>query len=304
MTSKTPPDDRRPGRPDWLKVRLKTNEEFHRVQKLVEGLSLHTVCQEARCPNIHECWCLGTATFLIMGDICTRHCGFCSVEKGRPAPLDPAEPDRIARAVETLSLDFAVITSVDRDDLPDQGAGHFVATIHAVKSRVPHCKVEVLIPDFNGDPGRLETVLAAGPDVLAHNIETVKHLYARVRPIADYENSLAVLAEAAHYRDRGKLRISVKSGIMVGLGETMSQILETLADIAATGCDIMTIGQYLSPRKRSLPVERFYTPPEFEQLRQQALELGFKYVESGPLVRSSYHAREQEESIAGGGQTS
>ncbi len=304
MTPKSNSDDKRPARPEWLKVKLETNEEFRQVQKLVEGLSLHTVCQEARCPNIHECWCQGTATFLIMGDICTRHCGFCSVEKGRPAPLDPDEPDHIARAVQTLSLEFAVITSVDRDDLPDQGAGHFAATIGAIKALVPGCKVEVLIPDFNADMDLLRILLEARPDVLAHNIETVKQLYPRVRPIADYESSLRVLAESVRYRDRNKLRIGVKSGIMVGLGETLPQIGETMADIAATGCDIMTIGQYLSPRKRALPIERFYTPAEFDQLREDGLKLGFKHVESAPLVRSSYHAKQQEEKIGGSAQTS
>ncbi|NIM18908.1 MAG: lipoyl synthase [Candidatus Latescibacteria bacterium] len=284
-------------RPEWLKIALKTNEEFQQVNHLVSRLSLHTVCQEARCPNIYECWGQGTATFMILGDVCTRRCGFCSVTKGKPGPPDQEEPESIAEAVEKLNLDYAVLTSVDRDDLLDRGAGHFARTIRAINERVPSCKIEVLIPDFNGMRELLEIVLRAHPEVLAHNVETVKHLYRRVRPVAVYGQSLKILEESVRYREETSTRMSIKSGIMVGLGETMDQILETLKDIAYTGCDIMTIGQYLSPKKRALPVERFYTPAEFAFLRKEGLKYGFKHVESGPLVRSSYHAKHQEEKL-------
>jgi lipoic acid synthetase len=285
-------------RPQWLKISLKTNEDFRRVDKLISDLSLHTVCREARCPNMYECWCQGTATFMIMGDVCTRHCGFCSVSKGRPAPLDPQEPDNIAEAVKRLSLDYAVITSVDRDDLPDQGAEHFARTIRAVRERSPGCKVEVLIPDFSGKMELLETVLAARPEVLGHNMETVKELYKKARPEAGYERSLAVLAEAVRHRHANRTAVAVKSGIMVGLGETFDQVFETCKDIAETGCDILTVGQYLSPVKRSLAVQRFYTPAQFDRIREEGHRLGFKHVEAGPLVRSSYHAKHQEEKIS------
>ncbi len=298
------PNKRRLTRPDWLKITLKTNEDFREIDELISELSLHTVCREARCPNIHECWCQGTATFMILGEVCTRHCGFCSVKKGKPEPPDPLEPERIASAVEKLKLDYAVITSVDRDDLADGGSGHFARTIQAIKSRLPQCKVEVLIPDFKGRRDFLETVLKAHPAVLGHNIETVKHLYRRIRPGAVYSQSLKILEEAAAYRDRNGARMRVKSGIMIGLGETIGQILETIGDIAGTGCDILTIGQYLSPQKKALSVERFYTPAEFAQLREEGSRLGFKHVESGPLVRSSYHAKLQEEKLAQADQAS
>lgn len=304
MTSKPVSNKNHVRRPDWLKISLRTNEEFRRVDKLISGLSLHTVCQEARCPNMYECWCQGTATFMIMGDICTRHCGFCSVTKGRPAPLDAEEPNNIAKAVERLSLDYAVITSVDRDDLPDEGAAHFASTIRAVKRRCPRCKVEVLIPDFSGKLELLNVVLAANPDVLGHNMETVRSLYKKVRPEADYERSLDILAAAVRQRDGSSAAISVKSGLMVGLGETFEQVLETCRDIAGTGCDIMTVGQYLSPVRKSLAVQRFYTPEEFARFREEGLKLGFKHVEAGPLVRSSYHAKHQQQNISSENQTS
>jgi lipoic acid synthetase len=291
-------------RPEWLKISLQTNEEFRRVDKLISSLSLHTVCREARCPNMYECWCQGTATFLIMGDICTRHCGFCSVTKGKPAPLDPMEPENIATAVERLALDYAVITSVDRDDLADEGAEHFARTIRAIKKRSPRCKVEVLIPDFSGKMELLDAVLDARPDVLGHNMETVKALYKKVRPQAGYERSLTVLAGAVRYRERASAVVSVKSGIMVGLGETIDQVMETCKDIARTGCDIMTVGQYLSPVRKSLAVQHFYTPADFARLREDGLALGFKHVEAGPLVRSSYHAKHQEQKISRGNYTS
>ena len=298
MTSKPASNKDHIRRPDWLKISLKTNEEFRRVNRLISNLSLHTVCQEARCPNIYECWCQGTATFMIMGDTCTRHCRFCSVTKGRPSPLDAEEPDNIAAAVTQLSLDYVVITSVDRDDLPDEGAEHFAHTIRTIKQRCPGCKVEVLIPDFSGKMKLLDVVLAATPDVLGHNVESVRALYTEARPEAGYERSLDILVGTVRYRESTPAAISVKSGIMVGLGETFDQVLETMQDIARTGCDIMTVGQYLSPVRKSLAVQRFYTPAEFARLREEGLKLGFKHVEAGPLVRSSYHAKQQEQKIS------
>jgi lipoic acid synthetase len=277
-------------RPEWLKITLKTGENFKEVGSLVTDHSLHTVCQEARCPNIYECWNQRTATFMILGDVCTRHCGFCSVKKGTPGPVDREEPENVALAVEKMGVEYAVVTSVDRDDLPDEGASHFADTIRAIRDRVVHCKVEVLIPDFNGRRDLLDIVLDARPEVLAHNLETVKALYRRVRPVAAYEQSLRVIRNTVEYRDTRGVDIRTKSGIMVGLGETTAQVLETLADIAATGCDIVTIGQYLSPKATSLSVEKFYTPEEFAFFRDKALELGIKHAESAPLVRSSYHA--------------
>jgi lipoic acid synthetase len=277
-------------RPEWLKISLKTTENFREVGSLIADHSLHTVCQEARCPNIYECWNQRTATFMILGDVCTRHCGFCSVKKGTPGAVDLEEPENVAMAAEKMGIRYAVVTSVDRDDLPDEGATHFALTIEALRARLPGCKVEVLIPDFNGRRELLEIVLEARPDVLAHNLETVKALYRRVRPVAVYEQSLRIIREAVSYRDERGIDIRTKCGIMVGLGETTEQILETLGDIADTGCDIATIGQYLSPKRNSLPVEKFYTPDEFGFLREKALSMGIRHVESGPLVRSTYHA--------------
>ena len=276
--------------PEWLKISLKTTENFKEVGLLLSDHSLHTVCQEARCPNIYECWNQRTATFMILGDVCTRHCGFCSVKKGAPGPVNREEPENVARAAEKMGVEYAVVTSVDRDDLADEGATHFADTIKAIRARVPGCKVEVLIPDFNGRRELLEIVLEARPEVLAHNLETVKALYRRVRPVAVYDQSLQVIRNTVDYRDTRGLDIRTKCGIMVGLGETTEQVLETLKNIAETGCDIVTIGQYLSPKTNSLPVEKFYTPKEFELLRQKALEFGIKHAESAPLVRSSYHA--------------
>lgn len=280
-------------RPEWFKVKLRTDGEYQHVNRLVSNLSLNTVCTEARCPNIYECWSQGTATFMILGDVCTRHCGFCSVSKGKPGHPHPEEPENVAEAVASLGLDYAVITSVDRDDLPDEGASHWAETVRAVKRRVPDCKVELLIPDFNGSKRLLEVVLEARPHVLGHNVETVAHLYGRVRPVADYTNSLKILEHAYLWRERNGVNMGVKCGIMVGLGETMEQVLDTMQDIVATGCEIMTVGQYLPPKKNALPLERFYTPDEFAYLREQGLSMGFKHVESGPLVRSSYHAKTQ-----------
>ena len=285
-----------PGRrPDWFKIRLRTNEEFRHVNELVSKLSLNTVCTEARCPNIYECWGQGTATFMILGDVCTRHCGFCSVAKGKPNPPDHREPDNVARAVADLGLDYVVLTSVDRDDLPDEGAGHWARTVLTVKQAVPGCKVELLIPDFNGNLDLLEVVLRARPYVLGHNVETSAHLYRRVRPVADYANSLKVLEHSALWRERDGIKMGVKSGIMVGLGETMEQVFDTMRDIVLTGCDVMTVGQYLPPKKNALPLDRYYSLEEFDEIREEGLNMGFKHVESGPLVRSSYNAKTQAE---------
>jgi lipoic acid synthetase len=253
-----------------------------------------TVCEEARCPNIHECWARErTATFMLMGDICTRHCGFCAVGKGKPGALDPQEPERVAEAAAELSLSHAVVTSVNRDDLEDGGAAHFAKTIRAIRRRLPGCTVEVLIPDFRGDGRALETVLAEEPEVLNHNTETVPRLYRRVRPDARYEQSLELLARADAHRRRtaSSAKMKTKSGLMAGLGETFDELLATLADLRAAGCDIATVGQYLQPYEKRLPVERYYTPEEFERLRVEGEAMGFLRVESGPLVRSSYHAR-------------
>ena len=279
-------------RPEWLKVRLNTTGEYDEVRRMMRRLSLVTVCEEARCPNIHECWARErTATFMLLGDICTRHCGFCAVGKGRPGALDPEEPERVAEAARELGLSHAVVTSVNRDDLPDGGAAHFAETIRAIRRRSPGCTVEVLIPDFQGDAAALDVVLEAAPEILNHNVETVPRLYRRVRPDAKYPQSLALLARAAEHRARRGLPMRTKSGLMVGLGESMEELLATLADLRASGCDIATVGQYLQPHERRLPIERYYTPEEFSEIRERAEAMGFQRVEAGPLVRSSYHAR-------------
>ena len=279
-------------RPEWLKVRLNTTGEYEEVRAMMRRLSLVTVCEEARCPNIHECWARErTATFMLMGDICTRHCGFCAVGKGRPGSLDPEEPGRVAEAARELGLSHAVVTSVNRDDLPDGGAAHFAATIRAIREHNPSCTVEVLIPDFQGNWAALEIVLAAGPEILNHNVETVPRLYKRVRPDAVYSQSLELLSRARSYRDARTLPMRTKSGLMVGLGETVEELIAALSELHASGCDIATVGQYLQPYERRLPVERYYTPAEFDSIRERAEAMGFQRVESGPLVRSSYHAR-------------
>ena len=286
------PEKKRLPRPAWLKISLKTDENFKEVGGLISDNSLHTVCQEARCPNIYECWNQKTATFMILGDVCTRHCGFCSVKKGAPGPVNENEPESVAKAAEKMGLSYTVVTSVDRDDLPDEGAGHFARTINAIRARLPHCGVEVLIPDFNGNRELLDIVLDARPEVLAHNLETAKALYRRARPVAVYEQSLGVIRDTILYRNEHGVDIKTKCGIMVGLGETTEQLEETIRDIADTGCDIITIGQYLSPKRNALPVEKFYTPDEFKYLGEKSLEFGIKHAESGPLVRSSYHAHD------------
>ncbi len=279
-------------RPEWLKVRANTTGEYEEVRRMMRRLSLVTVCEEARCPNIHECWARErTATFMLMGDVCTRHCGFCAVGKGKPGALDPQEPERVAEAAAELSLSHAVVTSVNRDDLADGGAAHFAATIRAIRRRLPGCTVEVLIPDFRGDAGALEIVLAEEPEVLNHNTETVPRLYKRVRPDARYEQSLELLARTDSRRRRTGSATKTKSGLMAGLGESLDELLATLADLRAAGCDIATVGQYLQPYEKRLPVERYYTPEEFERIRVEGEAMGFLRVESGPLVRSSYHAR-------------
>jgi lipoic acid synthetase len=263
------------------------------VEGLIREQRLVTVCEEARCPNLHECWGLHrTATFMLMGDICTRHCGFCNVGKGRPGALDPEEPQRVAEAVARLGLKFAVVTSVNRDDLADGGSTHFSGTIQWIRTLSPHCGLEVLIPDFRGSKAALFTVLEARPDVLNHNVETVPPLYRRVRPDADYDQSLEVLHRTADWRDVHAPSMRVKSGIMVGLGETPDQVLELMADWRRNRVNIATIGQYLPPSEHHLPLHRYVEPAEFDMYRQKGLEMGFQRVESAPLVRSSYHAGE------------
>jgi lipoyl synthase len=280
-------------KPEWLRIRLGDPTNQNHLLKLIQGLNLHTVCQEAKCPNIFECWSDRTATFMLGGDICTRHCGFCAVGKGAPGALDPDEPRHVAEAVRQLNLAHTVITSVNRDDLPDGGAAHWAETIRQVRALNPECKIEVLIPDFNGDQAALNTVLDAQPEVLNHNTETIARLYRRVRPDADYQQSLTLLKRAAERRDRGPGGMLTKSGIMVGLGETFDEVVALMKDLRSVSCNIMTIGQYLQPHARRLPVERYVTPEEFNRWRDIGMSMGFKHVQSSPLTRSSYHAREQ-----------
>jgi lipoic acid synthetase len=288
------PNAARTPRPDWLRIRIATPGQYHKVKQLVAGLELHTVCQEARCPNIYECWGEhGTATFMILGDVCTRRCGFCAVTSGRPRPgVDAREPEHVAEAVATMGLRHAVITSVDRDDLPDGGARHFAEVIEAIHRRRAEAAVEVLTPDFRRVPDALDVVLAAGPQVFSHNMETVPRLYRAARPGSRYDRSLALLADAAARRDRGEFEGRVKTGIMVGIGETPDEVRETVADIRGAGVEILTIGQYLQPTSRHLPVDRFVHPDEFAEHKAFALSIGFAHCEAGPLVRSSYHAHE------------
>ncbi|GAB4566609.1 MAG: lipoyl synthase [Anaerolineae bacterium] len=275
-------------RPPWLRVKIQETPNYRRIRGLMRGQSLHTVCEEAGCPNIGECWGRGTATFLLMGDICTRSCGFCKIKTGRPMPLDPDEPRRVAETVRTMGLRHAVLTSVNRDEQPDGGAWVFAETIRWIHSLVPGCSVEVLIPDFKGNWDALKTVMDAGPEILNHNTETVPRLYRTVRPQAKYERSLELLRRAKEMDPQGL----TKSGIMVGLGETWDEILAVMDDLAAQRVDILTIGQYLQPSRFHLPIERYYTPEEFDRLREEGLARGFRWVESGPLVRSSYHAEQ------------
>jgi lipoic acid synthetase len=276
-------------KPDWLKVRAPGSANYLRLKGLMRDLRLHTVCEEANCPNIGECWHHGTATFMILGDTCTRSCGYCNVVHGMPKAPDPYEPASVASAVRAMDLAHVVVTSVDRDDLPDFGASHFARTIAETRARVPGCRIEVLIPDFKGDEGALRAVLDARPDVLNHNIETVPRLYRTARPGGRYPRALELLDRARRYAPD----IPTKSGLMVGLGEEWDEVLQTLRDLRASGCQIVTIGQYLRPSLANMPMVRYYTPAEFAELKRIGAELGFGHVESGPLVRSSYHAQEQ-----------
>lgn len=278
--------------PEWFKVRMPGGPNYLRLQDMLRSEQLHTVCEEAHCPNIGECWERGTATFMILGDICTRACAYCAVTTGTPVGLDLEEPVRLSETVERMGLNYAVITSVNRDDLPDGGAFIFAQCVRQIRKRMPECRVELLIPDFEGNWDALETVLESKPDTLNHNIETVRRVFSRVRPRGDYDQSLELLQ-----RTRQTDRESVtKSGMMVGLGETWDEIVETMEDLRSVDCNLLTIGQYLRPSAKHAPLVKWYTPSEFDELRQIGEDLGFDHVASGPLVRSSYHADEQHAS--------
>jgi lipoic acid synthetase len=271
-------------KPEWLKVRAPGSDNYHRLKGIMRGLGLHTVCEEANCPNIGECWHHGTATFMILGDSCTRSCGYCNVTHGTPKPPDPHEPANVASAIHALELAYVVVTSVDRDDLADCGAAHFAQVILETRARIPSCRLEVLIPDFKGDEAALRTVLDARPDVLNHNIETVPRLYRTARPGGRYDRALQLLDRSRQYAPA----IPTKSGLM-----ELDEVVQVLTDLRTAGCQIVTIGQYLRPSLANLPMVRYYAPAEFADLKRIALDLGFGHVESGPLVRSSYHAHEQ-----------
>ncbi len=275
--------------PGWLKVRMPGGPNYLELRERLRGAQLHTVCEEARCPNIGECWERKTATFMILGDICTRACAYCAVTTGNPLTLDLGEPVRLAETVERMGLEYAVITSVNRDDLPDGGAFIFAECIRQIHKRLPDCKVETLIPDFDGNWDALERVMEAGPETLNHNIETVRRVFSRVRARGDYDQSLELLKRAKQISPDGV----TKSGMMVGLGETRDEIAETMADLRSVDCDLLTIGQYLRPSDKHAPLSRWYTPDEFVELRELGESMGFRHVASGPLVRSSYHADEQ-----------
>jgi len=281
-------------KPDWLRAKAPVGENFHNLKKLARGLGLHTVCESAQCPNIGECWDNYTATFMLLGDICTRRCGFCAVPKGKPGPIDWQEPARVAEAVATLGLRHAVVTSVNRDDDNLGGARVFAETIRQIRELTPGCRVEVLIPDFQGLDEPLQVVLDAKPDILNHNTETVPRLYRVVRSGARYERTLRLLENAKKFSPG----MVTKSGVMVGLGETLTELVEVFRDLGSRGVDILTVGQYLRPSRDHLPISRFYTPDEFRTLKDAALEYGFRHVESGPLVRSSYHAHEHADAAA------
>ncbi len=281
-------------KPSWLRARAPVGDNFHNLKKLARGLGLHTVCESAQCPNIGECWNHKTATFMLLGDICTRRCGFCAVPKGKPQPIDGDEPRRVAEAVATLGLKHAVVTSVNRDDDNLGGARIFAETIRQIRGLTPDCRVEVLIPDFQGRDDALKVVLDAQPDVLNHNTESVPRLYRVVRSGARYERTLRLLENVKKFSPG----MVTKSGVMVGLGETREELIEVFRDLGGRGVDILTVGQYLRPSRDHLPIARFYPPEEFHDLREQALGFGFRHVESGPLVRSSYHAHEQAASTA------
>jgi lipoic acid synthetase len=281
-------------KPSWLRARAPVGDNFHNLKKLARGLGLHTVCESAQCPNIGECWSHKTATFMLLGDICTRRCGFCAVPKGKPQPIDGDEPRRVAEAVATLGLKHAVVTSVNRDDDNLGGARIFAETIREIRERTPDCRVEVLIPDFQGMDEALKVVLDAQPDVLNHNTESVPRLYRVARSGARYERTLKLLENVKKFSPG----MVTKSGVMAGLGETTEELIEVFRDLGGRDVDILTVGQYLRPSRDHLPIARFYTPEEFNYLRDEALRFGFRHVESGPLVRSSYHAHEQAASTA------
>jgi lipoic acid synthetase len=276
-----------PHLPPWFKVQVKTGPDYLEIKRTMDRLTLHTICEEARCPNRWECWNARTATFLILGDICTRRCHYCSVETGRPLAVDLEEPRRVAAAVHALGLRHAVITSVNRDELDDGGAAIFAETIRQTRALSPTCTIEVLIPDFEGNEEALATVCAEKPDIVNHNIESVRRLFPALRPQGKYPRSIELLGRAKH------LGLRTKSGLILGMGETMDEAREVMRDLRSVGCDIMTIGQYLQPTREHLPVARFYDPSEFALLKNEGMALGFTHVESGPLVRSSYHAEQQ-----------
>ncbi|MCB9456204.1 MAG: lipoyl synthase [Anaerolineaceae bacterium] len=284
------PDPKHPRRrPPWIKVRAPGGDTYEQVQGLMRSKTLHTVCEEAMCPNIGECWGSGTATFLMMGDTCTRSCGFCDIKTGRPSPLDWAEPNRVAEAVRAMGLRHVVITSVNRDERPDGGAPIFAMVIRRIRQLQPGCSIEVLIPDFKGNRDALKIVMDAQPEILNHNVETVPRLFKKVQPQDHYEWAMTTLGNAKQMDPL----VLTKSGIMVGLGETFDEVVEVMRDLAGLGVDILTIGQYLQPSKQHLPLERYYLPEEFDRFEAIGKELGFKWVESGPLVRSSYRAEQQ-----------
>ena len=285
-TAPTRPQLTKGRRPEWLRVKMNQSEDYWRIKQLMRGHTLHTVCEEAMCPNLGECWGRGTATFLLLGDICTRACRFCNVKTGRPLPIDEGESRRVAESVHQMSLRHVVLTSVDRDDQPDGGAHIFANTIREIRELQPDCTIEVLIPDFKGDRDALRTVMDARPEILNHNTETVPRLSRRVRPQAKHERSMQVLCSAKEMDPKAL----TKTGVMVGLGERWVELLAVMDELRAIDVDILTIGQYLQPSKRHLPIERYYRPEEFERLAEEGYARGFKWVESGPLVRSSYHA--------------
>jgi lipoic acid synthetase len=281
-------------KPPWLTVRAPSGETYHNLKRLMRSKSLHTICEEARCPNIGECWSNGTATFLILGDVCTRSCRFCDVKTGRPRPIDWAEPERVARAVKAMDLRHVVITSVNRDERKDGGAPIFALCIARIRELQPACTIEVLIPDFKGSEEALKTVMDARPDILNHNVETVKRLFRTVQPQDHYEWAMATLGNAKKLWPDAV----TKSGIMVGLGETFDEVVEVMADLRAIDVDILTVGQYLQPTRKHMPIDRFYPPEEFSELARLGKEMGFRWVESGPLVRSSYNAEAQARALS------
>jgi lipoyl synthase len=281
-------------RPEWIKVRVPKGQNYEFLKELMRSKKLHTVCEEAMCPNIGECWGSGTATFLILGDTCTRSCGFCDIKTGRPGPLDWEEPERVAQAVKKMNLRHVVITSVNRDERKDGGAPIFALLIQRIREVQPGCSIEVLIPDFKGSEEALKIVMDARPEILNHNVETVPRLFRKVQPQDHYEWAMATLGNAK----RMEPEVLTKSGIMLGLGETFDEVVEVMRDLAGLKVDILTIGQYLQPSQKHLPIERYYTPDEFDALKTIGLELGFRWVESGPLVRSSYHAEQQVRALS------